>query len=491
MSRQPRRHFAAAFKEQAVARLSEPGVAQAGVARELGVIPSQLLGWRLELAAAGSAEAIRRQQAEAAELAELRRAAGGGTVNAKPAVIAAHAGEHAMIARPLAPAGRALARKAAAGSCVLLKNTHLLPLKAGQKVALIGPLGADRANMLGTWSVSGDARDVTSLEEALKAHDWASLKTAIGANLVSEPWMVDRLNVHGVTVSPDPRSEAELIREAKEIAEAADVVILALGEAKEHAGESSSRLCPDLPEPQRRLVAELAAGCTPVVAVIFAGRPLALGKVPEQVDALLYAWHGGIAGPEGVADILTGAAEPTGRLAVTLPMHPGETPLSYAAEPTGRPFAGQFRKFLTGWLDLEDSAVPAAFPFGFGLTYGHVEYSAPMADVPGGGEDGMAEISVDITNTSERAVTETVQMYISDPEAQITRPGRLLKDFRRVPVAPGETKRVTFEITADMLSYHVAPSLREARRVWDPGRIIVHVGPDSRATKSAEITWGA
>ncbi|WP_138466517.1 glycoside hydrolase family 3 N-terminal domain-containing protein [Poseidonocella sp. HB161398] len=397
---------------------------------------------------------------------------------------------------PLAPtpnrqAGRALARKAAAGSCVLLKNNHLLPLKPGQKVALIGPLGSDRANMLGTWSVSGDARDVVSLEDALKAHDWASLKTAVGANLVREKWLVDRLNVHGVTVEPDPRDEAALLREAREVAEAADVVILALGEAKEQAGESSSVLCPDLPEPQRRLVAELAAGCTPVVGVIFAGRPLALGKVPEQVDALIYAWHGGVAGPEGVADILTGAAEPTGRLAVTLPVHPGETPLSYAAEPTGRPFPGHFQKFLTGWLDLEDGAARAAYPFGYGLSYGNVEYSAPMADVPGGGEAGMAEISVDITNTSERAVTETVQLYLSDPEARITRPGRLLKDFRRVPVAPGETRRVTFEITAEMLSYHVAPSLAEAQKVWDPGRIIVHTGPDSRATKSVEITWGA
>nr|WP_226898480.1 glycoside hydrolase family 3 N-terminal domain-containing protein [Mangrovicoccus algicola] len=397
---------------------------------------------------------------------------------------------------PLAPspdrqAGRALARKAAAGSCVLLKNNHLLPLKPGQKVALIGPLASDRANMLGTWSVSGDARDVTSLEEALRTQNWAALTTAVGANLVREPWLVDRLNVHGVTVEPDPRDEAEMIREAKEIAAAADVVILAIGEAKEHAGESSSMLAPELPAPQRRLVAELAAGCTPVVAVVFAGRPLALGQVPQQVDALLYAWHGGIAGPEGVADILTGAADPTGRLAVTLPMHPGETPLSYATEPTGRPFPGRFQKFLTGWLDLEDAAVPAAYPFGFGLTYGHVEYSEVMADVPGGGAAGMAEVSVDITNTSDRAVTETVQMYISDPEARITRPSRLLKDFRRVPVAPGETRRVTFEVTAEMLSYHVAPSLAEAQKVWDPGRILVHVGPDSRDTRSAEITWGA
>ena len=159
-----------------------------------------------------------------------------------------------------------------------------------------------------------------------------------------------------MTVVADPRASEALIAEAVRAAGAADVAVVAIGEAKEHAGESSSRLAPDIPAPQRRLVAALAETGTPLVVVVFAGRPLALGQIPEQAAALIYAWHGGIGGPEGVADLIFGDAEPAGRLAVTLPVHPGEVPLHHAAEPTGRPFPGRFQKFRTGWLDLDDAA---------------------------------------------------------------------------------------------------------------------------------------
>ena len=383
--------------------------------------------------------------------------------------------------------GRRLARKAAARAAVLLKNDGLLPLSPDIDAALIGPFAADRANMLGTWAVSGKAEDVVPLHEAVAALTGQPPARAWGANIVDEDWLVGRLNVHGVTVTQDPRPEDELIAEAVEAALAADVVIAAVGEAKEHAGESSSRLSPDLPAPQRRLIAALAATGRPLVVVVFAGRPLALGGIIAEADAVLYAWHGGIAGPEGVADLLFGAASPSGRLAMTLPAHPGEVPLSYASDPTGRPYLGRFAKFRTGWLDMPDDA--PRFPFGFGLGYGQVNYGAPSLSQDSAEAAQTVELRITIKNTGPHEVIETVQLYASDPVARRTLPGRALIDFQQVTLAPGQSCEVVFAIRAEQFAYPVAPSLEAAEWVHDPGLIQLHVGPNSRDTQTVELTW--
>jgi beta-glucosidase len=392
-------------------------------------------------------------------------------------------------ASPPRDRGYALARRAAADCAVLLVNDDVLPLAAAGRVALIGPLAEDRANMLGTWSVSGDGREVRTLREAFETRG-VDLAVARGADIVAEDWLVDRLNVHGVTVRADPRPPGEMIAEAVDAARSSDVAVVAIGEAKEHAGEASSRLVPDVPEPQRRLVAALAETGVPLVVVVFAGRPLALGAIADRAQALIYAWHGGTRGPDGVADLIFGDAEPSARLAVTLPVSPGEVPLSYAAEPTGRPDPGRFVKFRTGWLDLADDAT--RFPFGFGLGYGEVRYGPPRLASPTlRGEADRASLSVEVENVGDRPMTETVQLYLGDPVARITRPARMLRDFRRVRLAPGQTARVDFEVTHAMLRYPVAPSFAEAEWVWDPGRFVLHVGPNSRDTQAVELTWEA
>lgn len=393
---------------------------------------------------------------------------------------------------PDAPAretGRALARSAAARSAVLLENDGILPLDPGRDVALIGPLAADRANMLGTWAVSGRASDVTPLAEAITSLTGRRPRLARGANLVDEAWLVERLNVHGVTVEPDPRPEAEMLAEAVAAARKAGLAIVAVGEAKEHAGESSSRLTPDLPAPQRRLLAALAATGVPMVVVVFAGRPLVLGPEVTAANALLYAWHGGIAGPEGVADLLFGRVEPSGRLAVSLPVHPGATPHSYRDEPTGRPDPGRFVKFRTGWLDLPDDA--RRYPFGYGLGYSPVRYDPPRLSRATAVAGERVELSVRLTNEGTRPATETVQLYVSDPVARITRPARLLADFRQIDLAPGATREIVFEVSADMVRYPLAPALETAETVWDPGLVRLHVGPNSRDTRTVELTWRA
>ena len=397
---------------------------------------------------------------------------------------------HGLDGRARAPSraeGRRLARRAAAGSAVVLTNDGTLPLRREAAVALIGPLAADRANMLGTWAVSGRAEDVVPLNEAIAALTGRRPPVAFGANIVDEQWLAARLNVHGVTVDLDAGTEAERLAAAMALARASEVAVVAIGEAKEHAGESSSRLSPDIPAPQRRLVAALAETGTPLVVVVFAGRPLSLGDIPRQAAAVIYAWHGGVAGPEGVADLIYGETEPSGRLAVTLPAHPGEVPLSYAAEATGRPFPGRFAKFRTGWLDLPDDA--PRFPFGFGMGYSPLHYGRPTLSASTAHAGETVRASVTVTNGGDRPAVETVQLYLSDPVARITRPGRFLADFHRITLAPGERREVSFEITAEMARYPVAPSLEAAEWVRDPGAIEIHIGPNSRDTQMLELTW--
>lgn len=383
--------------------------------------------------------------------------------------------------------GRKLARRAAARSAVLLKNRGVLPLAEDTSVALIGPFAKDRRNMLGTWAVSGNSNDVVSLDAAVTALTGQVPRTAWGANIVAESWLEQRLNVHGVTVESDPRSEADLLLEALAEARQADVIVATVGEAKEAAGESSSLLSPDIPEAQHRLIAALKETGKPLVVVVFAGRPLALGDIPAQADALIYAWHGGVAGPEGVADVIFGATEPSARLCVTLPARPGEVPLSYADERTGRPFEGHFMKFRTGWLDMPDGI--DRFPFGFGLGYGDIRYGTPSlsASTAAAGEKVMLRLEVE--NRGDRAAVETVQLYASDPVARTTRPGRFLIDFKQITLNPGEKREVVFEVQAGQFAYPVAPSLETAEWVRDPGLIRLLVGPNSRDTHPLELTW--
>ena len=385
--------------------------------------------------------------------------------------------------------GRALARWAAAASAVLLTNDGVLPLAADAAVTLAGPLAADKRNMLGTWAVSGNWDDVVPLDVAVTEVSGRAPTVVRGADVVSEDWLERRLNVHGTTVTRDGRAADAMIAEAVAAARDADVVVAAVGEAKEHAGESSSVLSPDLPAPQRRLIEALAATGTPLVVVVFAGRPLAIADWAHLPNAILYAWHGGIAGPEGVADLLYGRAEPTGRLAVTLPAHPGETPVGHAVETTGRPGPGRFQKFRTGWLDLADDL--PAFPFGHGLSYTDVAYGTPALSAGTPRLTDTVRLTVEVRNRGDRPTVETVQVYATDPVARIVRPGRMLIDFARVPLSPGEAREVTFEIAARQFDYPVAPSLEVVGWHRDPGRIDLHVGPDSRGTQTVSLTWQA
>ncbi|MEM8595537.1 MAG: glycoside hydrolase family 3 N-terminal domain-containing protein, partial [Pseudomonadota bacterium] len=395
---------------------------------------------------------------------------------------------------PLAPETRALAREAAAASAVVLKNDGILPLaEAGLKIALIGPLADDRPNMLGTWAVAGDPDQAVTIREGLAAAG-NILRMAPGAPIVDDPAVIDRLNFVPRTVTPDPRDPETLLAEAEALADWADVVVLVVGEAKEHTGECASRAEPDIPAPQRELIAALGARDTPLVAVVLAGRALVLGDLPERVRALVYAFFGGTEMGNGLADLLYGRAEPVARLPVSLPAHAGQIPLHHGGHEGGRPWPGQWRKFTTTYIDLPDDQHPARgrYPFGAGQAYTSFHFDPPvLAASRLAGPEAVVEVSVQVRNTGARGGTAVVQLYVSDPVARIARPAQELKGIARLALGPGESGTVQFTLDRAALSYTLCDAAGMPGRVWDPGAFIIRTGPDAATTDAVTLIWDA
>lgn len=405
---------------------------------------------------------------------------------------------------------RRLARTAAAKACVLMKNDGVLPLKPkGRTIALVGPLADSRANMQGTWAVSARPQDSVTVLEGLRAAVGADARLlhAKGANIVDDPNQAARLNVFGETFTIDPRGPEAMIAEAVELARQADVVVACVGEAKEHAGESATRSELDLPGSQGTLLRALHATGKPLVLVTMSGRPLALEWEDRHANAILHAWFGGSEAGNAVADVLFGAINPSGKLAMSFPRGVGQCPITYAEAPTGRPIdrigidaagdqevdaAGRrvFRKFTTA-CRLEGPYTPL-YPFGHGLSYCRFDYGALVLDKTElRGEGDRLKASVTLRNAGPVAGEEIVQLYIGDPVASRSRPVRELKGFQKVSLQPGEERQVTFTITVDELRFFRAERLGAPEEVWEPGTFVIEVGPSSRQLAAATIEWRA
>ncbi|MEM6356066.1 MAG: glycoside hydrolase family 3 N-terminal domain-containing protein [Pseudomonadota bacterium] len=397
-------------------------------------------------------------------------------------------------AAPLRPETRALGRRAAAAAAVLLENDGVLPLAAeGLKIALIGPMGDDRPNMLGTWAVSGDPHASVTIREGLAASG-NEVRFAPGAPIVDDAAVIDRLNFVPETVTPDPRPPAVQLVEAEGLAAWADVIVAVVGEAKEHTGECASRAAPDMPAPQRRLLERLSQSGKPLVAVVLAGRPLVLGDLPETANALVYAFFGGTEMGSGIGDLLYGRAEPTARLPVSLPAHPGQVPLHHGAHEGGRPWPGAWRKFTTNYIDLPDDQHPARgrYPFGAGQAYTTFRFGPPeLAATDLTGPDAVAEVSVRVENTGGRVGTAVVQLYVSDPVARIARPAQELKGVARLMLEPGAERIARFRLARDDLSYTLPDDRGRPVRVWDPGEFVIRTGPDAANTEAITLRWEA
>ena len=311
---------------------------------------------------------------------------------------------------------RAVARRVAQRSIVLLKNDGILPLARSSKIAVVGPLADSKDDMLGNWAAEGKAEDCITVRDAIASVDL----------------------------------------------DAADVIVAVVGETRHMSGEAASRATLDLPDDQQSLLESLAAKGKPLVVVVMAGRPLTIPWIAEHATAVVYAWFLGVESGNAVGDVLFGDVNPSAKLPVTFPRAVGQVPIYYSMLPSGRPGTVE-DKYTNKYIDLP---LGPLYPFGFGLSYTRFEYSNLAVS-------GMT-IGADIRNAGSRAGEEIVQLYVNRPVSAVSRPLKLLKGFKRIALAPGETKRVTFTIKPDDLQVWSANGWTVER-----GKYNVWIGPDS------------
>lgn len=379
---------------------------------------------------------------------------------------------------------RAIARKTASESFVLLKNEGVLPLSKKGTIAVVGPLANTRSNMPGTWSVAAVLDNAPSLVEGLKevVGDRAKVVTAKGSNLIGDADYEKRATMFGRELHRDNRTDRELLDEALKVAAGADVIVAALGESSEMSGESSSRTNLEMPDVQRALLQELLKTGKPVVLVLFTGRPLVLTWEEEHVPAILNVWFGGSEAAYAISDVLFGDVNPSGKLTATFPQNVGQIPLFYNHKNTGRPLqeGRWFEKFRSNYLDVSNEPL---YPFGYGLSYTTFAYSDIHLSSTEMSADGELTATVTVTNTGSRDGAEVVQLYIRDLVGSVTRPVKELKGFEKIFLRAGESRKVSFSITPELLKFYNY----DLQFVCEPGDFDVMIGGNSRDVKKARF----
>ena len=347
----------------------------------------------------------------------------------------------------------ALARKAAEESIVLLKNeNNILPLSKDKKISLVGTLADSADEVTGAWAMGWKKEDCVTI--------------------------LDGFNNAGAEVSYYPCGGPAGDLNEEEIAAACadgDVIVAIVGETTAMSGEASSKADITLPGRQREMLTKLMASEKPVVTVFMNGRPLAMGWEAEHLPVMVEAWHLGIQMGNAVASVLFGDKAPSGKLSSSFPYVNGQCPIYYNHPSTGRP-AGK-SKFTSKYLDAPAEAL---FPFGYGLSYTTFAYDGLRVEEK---EDHL-EICVKVTNTGERAGVEVAQLYMQDVAASLVRPVKELKGYKRVELAPGEEKEVSFVLDKkDMGFYDNTGKYR-----LEDGLFRIFAGTNSRDALEAEIT---
>ena len=379
---------------------------------------------------------------------------------------------------------RAIARKTASESFVLLKNEGVLPLSKKGTIAVVGPLANTRSNMPGTWSVAAVLDNAPSLVEGLRevVGDRAKVVTAKGSNLIGDADYEKRATMFGRELHRDNRTDRELLDEALKVAAGADVIVAALGESSEMSGESSSRTNLEMPDVQRALLQELLKTGKAVVLGVFTGRPLVLTWEEEHVPAILNVWFGGSEAAYAISDVLFGDVNPSGKLTATFPQNVGQIPLFYNHKNTGRPLqeGRWFEKFRSNYLDVSNEPL---YPFGYGLSYTTFAYSDIHLSSTEMSADGELTATVTVTNTGSRDGAEVVQLYIRDLVGSVTRPVKELKGFEKIFLKAGESRKVSFSITPELLKFYNY----DLQFVCEPGDFDVMIGGNSRDVKKARF----
>lgn len=387
----------------------------------------------------------------------------------------------------LSDAHRAAARTVAEHSFVLLKNEgQVLPLKQSGTIALVGPLASNQRDMIGSWSAAGDYKKAISVATGIKnlVGDKVNVLYAKGANLLDDSLIVKQLNANGGEIVADSKTPAELIADAVSTARTADVVVAVLGEPAGMTGEAASRSDIGIPANQEALLQALVATGKPVVLVLMNGRPLTLGWENEHVAAMLETWFPGTEAGNAVADVLFGKYNPAGRITATFPRSVGQIPIYYNHKNTGRPYDGKSNeKYKSRYLDIPNDPL---FPFGYGLSYTSFSYSDVVLDKKAVSGNQTVQATVTVTNTGSYAGEEVVQLYIADPVASVTRSVKELKGFQKIMLQPGESKKVSFAITTELLKFYNS----ELQYTWEPGEFVLQIGANSQEVHSASVNWG-
>ena len=375
----------------------------------------------------------------------------------------------------------ALSKRAAIESMVLLKNkNNILPLTSAKKIAFIGPLIKDQRDLIGSWSGAGDYKQAVSLWDALqKKNKPSSFLYAKGCNLVDDTSLINKLNPHDAQLTLDSLSPQQLIDQAVSTANRSDVIVAVLGEAFGMTGEAASRSDIGLLKNQMDLLKALKKTGKPIVLVLMNGRPLTLSWEDANMNAILESWFGGTMAGPAIADILFGEANPSGKITMTFPRNTGQIPIYYNHKNTGRPFDPN-QKYTSKYLDVSNTPL---YPFGYGLSYTTFNYSDISLSNTALKANGMITASVSITNTGTRAGKETVQLYIRDMAGSITRPVKELKGFQQVTLQPGESKKVSFNISVDDLKFYNS----ELKYLFEPGDFKVFIGTNSEEAKEADF----
>lgn len=336
----------------------------------------------------------------------------------------------------LTPEHRAIARRAAEESAVLLKNDGILPLSENtKKIALIGPF-ADSKEIKGFWACCGKDEDCVTVFEGISA----LLPNAkiVKAKGCSAEWN---------------ECEKDDFAEALNAAKNADAVVLCVGEPQKYSGEGNSRADIRLPGVQEELIAEVLKVNSNAVAVVFSGRPLVLSALDKSVPAILEMWFPGTEGGNAVANLLFGKVNPSGKVSMSFPKAVGQCPIYYNHPSTGRPKTKPedvHQGYASNYIGCGNLPL---YPFGHGLSYTTFEYTSVELDKTEMTKDETVTVRVTVKNTGDRAGKEVVQLYLHDLFASVVRPIQQLIAFEKIELLPGEEKTVTFTVTEEMLRF--------------------------------------
>jgi len=352
-----------------------------------------------------------------------------------------------------------LAREVAAKSIVLLKNEkNVLPLSKDTKtIAFIGPMVKPKRINHGFWAV--DLKDVDS---TYIVSQWEGLEHKVGKN-------TKLLYARGCGVEDTSKAG---FKEAIDVANQADVVILSIGERWNMSGEAKSRSNIHLPGVQEDLVKELQKTGKPIVILINAGRPLIFNWTADNMPTIVYTWWLGSEAGNAIADVLFGDYNPSGKLPITFPREEGQIPIYYNHFNTGRPSINEDKVYKSAYIDLPNSP---KFPFGYGLSYTSFDYSNLRLSKTTMKDNETIEVSVTITNTGKRAGEEVVQLYLQDKFGSVVRPVLELKDFQKIKLNAGEAKAITFSIDKEKLSFFNS----DLQWVAEPGAFGLMIGASS------------